>query len=109
MSTAEAKATALTKSYAEAMALSLSATWDTTACAEALVSHYAPHFTSFVFGAPPQTMQDAYPGGAEATAGQDPREVQAKVVHAHLKRFEKAGFGVKMKGFEVKPYSAGSG
>ncbi|KAF2677105.1 hypothetical protein K458DRAFT_410005 [Lentithecium fluviatile CBS 122367] len=92
MATLKSAATAFTHSYANAMALSLQPTPSLTACAEAIASHYSPTFVAFALGGPPVKMQNLYPGAT-----------QADVVAKHLERFDKAGFGwrVKMVRFEV--------
>jgi hypothetical protein len=113
MDTIKAKATAFAQSYTDAMALSLEPNPDIAACANVLVAHYSPNFTTFALGFPPLKLRDAYPESDASLAGQekDAHAVLAAMVEGHLAKFEKAWFGwrVKMVKFDVRVYSAGSG
>ncbi len=67
-------------------------------CAKALTSHYSPTFVSFAFGAPGMTLQESWPGAT-----------QPAVVAKHLERYDKAGFGwrIRLLKHEVYEYCAG--
>ncbi|KAK4495067.1 hypothetical protein PRZ48_013394 [Zasmidium cellare] len=92
------KAEAFVLSYKRAMEMSLEPGVSRTACADALASHYKDGFISFTFG-------------QAITLSNDPQGKPNYVIVAeHLEKFEKAGFGwkVRLATYNIEVYSEGS-
>ncbi|KAF2170436.1 hypothetical protein M409DRAFT_19257 [Zasmidium cellare ATCC 36951] len=92
------KAEAFIQSYKRAMEKSLAPSPSLTECAAALASHYKPGFISFAFGQATDLTSNPQTTSPET------------IVAKHLERFDKAGFGwkVRLARHEIQVYSQGS-